>query len=272
MIDDIIMILSKSDQTDESRLDEDYLSFKLDQVGAQLKLAEYRKTNVLDRAWLQNLGKLTFHKVNFADDVNLVYATSNVSKTTLPQLLSLEAGGGNQDLALTLISTCGKKKYTRYSMSMWGDIPAEHERSLFNYYDRINTALYVNKNVDELVAWGVLACPEDAKIIQSEPVTSGSIVTATRYIVKFGQVVYNGATYQDGETFVGFGVATFAGTGKVYLDSQVRAFRASDAYPVSAEMARNMVIELLAKEYQFEMKVIPDTRNDSRDDAQKAQV
>jgi len=105
----------------------------------------------------------------------------------------------------------------------------------------------------------------------SSPIASGSIANGTVYIVKFGQVIYNGATYQANDTFTGTtGVTTFfTNNGLVYLNSAKTAFTDVDPYPISGDMARQIVIEICTKEFQIEKQAIVDLKNDSRDDAQK---
>lgn len=265
------MWLTKLRPTDESRLDEDFLSYKIDAVREQLIVQQYAKTQVLDQTWFSDLGVIEFHKVNFVDDPSITYCECDISKAFLPQIISLENGSGNQDIGLTLVSTCGKKKYTHYPMMLWKDIPSEHERSMFNYRSRINTACYVNSKVEKLRAIAVLSHPEDGYLINSTPIVSGSIATGTVYVVKYAQVVYNSVTYGANTTFTGVaGVTTFSTvSGVVYLNQQKELYTDFDAYPVTGDMARMIVLEILTKEFNIERAQLADDDNDSKDDATK---
>ncbi len=262
LFDDLINILTKFGRTDETRIDEDWVYNKFNEARAEMLKEAYRKTGTADPSWYQDLGMIDFHKVNFSDDINVQYCACHISKATLPLFIILDP---TSDAGFTLISSCGKTKYYPYPMSMWMNIPPEHERSRFAYYTRMNTVVYVNKVEQKLRAYGVLFDPLDAKLINSAPVTS--IVNGTSYKVKYGTIVYNGTAYEPNSTFTGGATTTFTGAGKVYLASQVSSWADTDPYPISADMARSLVIELAVKEFGIERQQIADVRNDSKDDA-----
>lgn len=271
IIDDIVILLTKFSETDDTRLDDDYLSYKIDDIRAILITEKYKETREMDSSWLQDLGMVSFNKVNYADDSAVIGCDCPISKAFIPQVLSLSLGNGNQDLGLySVLSSCGKTGYYPYELSKWRMLTAGTERSKFHYYSRLNNALYVNKVVDKLRILAVLRNPEDGFVKSSLPIASGSIVSGTVYIVKFGQVIYDGTTYQPNDTFTGTATTTFfTSTGSVYLYSEARAFTDSDPYPISPEMSRQIVIEILTKEFQLEKQAIIDKINDSKDDAQK---
>lgn len=271
IIDDITILLTKFSKTDESRIDEDYLSFKIDEVRSDLIVQKFNATKEIDSAWLQDLGLVTFHTTNITDDSSVITCDCPVSKTTIPQVISLSYGNGNQDLGIySVISACGKMIYYPFELSKWMYIPADHERAKFKYYSRINTALYVNKNVQKLRILAILQSPEEGFTKNSQPIASGNIVSGTIYIVKYGQVVYNGVTYQPNDTFTGTATTTFATSiGLVYLYSEAVAFTDLSAYPVGGDMARQIVIEICTKEFNIERQAIIDLQNDSKDDAEK---
>ena len=268
IIDDIIILLADFNVTDDSRLDNEYISYKIDEIRAQLIREQYKVTNVIDQTWLQDLGVVAFHNVNFADDPTVSCCECDISKAFIPQIVSLENGNGNQDLGLNVLATCGKKKYYPYSLSIWKDVPANHTRSLFNYYSRINTALYVNKDVDKLRIYGILQNPEDGFVKNSTPIASGSIATGIVYLVKGAQIIYNGNSYAVNATFTGVvGITTYTGSGTIYLNAQAQAFVDTDAYPVTGDMARAIVVEICTKEFKIEQAgLAADVKNNSRDD------
>jgi hypothetical protein len=268
--DSIRLILTKMVPTDDSRLDPDYLAYKVNQVRAQLIASEYENTKVINPTWLSDLGLTTFYKTNFADDSS-VSCSCSVSKTTLPQTLNLPSKDGNIDLGVfSIISPCGTKRYYYKRMSAWDYAPEGHTNRLFNYYDRVNNALYVNSDVTQLRILALLLNPQDGFIKNTDPIASGSIVSGTAYKVFDGTVVYANVFYNDGDTFTGGGTATYSGTGKVYLASQASDFADTDPYPASGDMIRQIELEILTKEFGIEMKMPADQRNDSRDDATKS--
>jgi len=271
IIDDLSIILTKFSETDDSRLDDDYLSYKIDDVRAVLITERYKENKEMDSSWLQDLGLVSFNKVNYADDSSVIGCDCPISKAFIPQVLSLSLGNGNQDLGLyNVLSSCGKTGYYPYELSKWRMLTTGTERSKFHYYSRVNNALYVNKVVDKLRILAVLRNPEDGFVKSSLPIASGSIVSGTVYIVKFGQVIYSGTTYQPNDTFTGTSATNFfTSTGLVYLYSEARAFIDTDPYPISADMSRQIVIEILTKEFQIEKQAVIDIINDSKDDANK---
>lgn len=271
IVDDITILLTKFSKTDESRIDEDYLSFKIDEVRAELIISKYAQTKEIDPSWVQDLGIVQFYKTNIADDLTITLCDCPISKAFIPQVISLSYENGTQDIGLySVISSCGKMRYFPYELSKWTYIPEGHVRNQFRYYSRINNALYVNKEVTGLRILAVLQSPEEGFVKNTSPILSGSIVSGTVYIVKYGQVVYNGVTYQPNSTFTGGAVTTFSTSiGVVYLNSAATQFNDLDAYPVSGEMARQIVLEICTKEFNIERQAILDVQNDSRDDANK---
>ena len=269
IIDSLRGILTKFSVTDESRLDPDFLGYKIDQVRAQLISQEYAETGVINPTWLSDLGTVSFYRVNIADDPSIV-TDCVVSKTVLPQTIYLPSKDGSIDLGVYRVQSVGNSKGYYYKrMPMWSYTPACHTNSLFNYYDRINTAMYVNADIDKLRIVAVLLNPSDGFIKNSAPVLSGSLVNGTVYKVMFGQIIYNNAVRAEGSTFTAGATATYTGTGTAYLNAQATAFSDTDAYPATGEMIRQIELEILTKEFALEAKAIADQRNDSRDDATK---
>ena len=271
IIDDIKNLASKFNVTDESRLNNNWLPFKIDEVRAQLIVKQYGDSDILDQSWLTDMGLVTFHKVNLADDVTVSYCGCPVSKAYIPQVIQLPTKSPNQDLGIQMImSVCGKTSYYNRPLNQWRQIPSDHPYMLFPFYYRINTALYVNRDIETLRVVALLVRPEDGYYILSAPVTSGSIVLGTSYIVKFGQVAYDSVIYNEEDTFTGTAVTTFAGAGSVYLETQQVTYRDTYPYPVSADMARQITLEICTKEFGIEKGQITDVRNDSKDDVQKS--
>ena len=266
IIDSITIILTRFIPTDDVRLDSDWMYYKICQVAAELKIKQYIATKVIDYTWLSSPMTLNFYKVNRADD-NSVVCNCDVSKTTIPQTISISAVDGLDLGIFSLSSMCGTKSYTLKRMTQWSYIPKENVYSLFPYYDRRNTDLYVNTIVDKLSFVGLLLDPADGYLINSAPIASGALVNGTVYLVKFGTVVYDGVVYAANTTFTAGATATFTGNGVVYLNSQARAYRDTDPFPASGEMIRQIELEILTKEFKLEAAQIPDLKNDSVDAA-----
>lgn len=269
MIDSVRIVLSKFKLTKDSRLDPDWISDKLDQIRAELIAKTYAVTGVIDHAWLSLPMTLNLYKVNRADDV-AVNCSCDVSKVQIPQILTLPSKDGGLDLGIfSLTSTCGTKIYTNKRLSQWNYIPDSSVYSMFGYYDRRNTFLYVNGTPSQLSLVPILLNPEDGKLINSQYILSGSLVSGIVYMVKYAQIIYNNVPIPINTAFTATSTATFLGAGTVYLNSQVIAYRDTDPYPASGDMIRQIELDLLSKEFGIEMNMVNDVNNDSVDDANK---
>jgi hypothetical protein len=269
IVDSIIIILTKFSVTKDSRFDEDWLFYKINQVASEMKVKQYMNLKYIDYTWLSLPITLNFYRVNGSDDVS-VNCKCDVSKSQIPQTISLPSMDGNLDLGVfSLNSMCGTKTYTLNRITQWSYIPQESTFSLFPYYDRKGTYIYVNSLVDKLKFTGILLDPTEGYIINSTPVLSGALVNGTVYAVKYGTIVYNKIPYAANSTFTAGSDLTFVGSGLVYLNSQLRAFRDVDPYPASGEMIRQIELEILTKEFGLEARQVNDVRNDSVDDANK---
>lgn len=269
VVDSILNILTKFGLTDDSRYSSTWLEYKIYQVRAEAIIAEYNQTGIINQDWMSDIGLLTFYKVNRADN-NSIPCDCDISKTTIPQTIALKTRDGNSDLGIfSLSSACGKYQYYPRPMYRWQNTPPEHTNSLFNWYYRINTELYVSNNPTKLRMIGLLLNPLEGKIMNSAPVLSGSIVPGVVYLVKYGQIVYESVVYADGSTFTGNLSATYTGTGVAYLNSQVQSYKDTDPFPASGDMIRKIELEILTKEFGIEAQAVNDVRNDSVDDATK---
>jgi hypothetical protein len=272
ILDDINAILTRFKRTDEYRVPDLYLYQKINEVRGQLICQQYKDTNILDQNWHSNLGLVSFHSINAADDASIGYCGCNpLSKAYIPSLLTLPTKDVNQDLGIiSLTSVCGKTKYNNRPVGQVDLIPEEHPYAMFGWYWRVNTAIYVNRAVEQLKFICILANPEEGFYIQSQSVLTGSIVLGTSYIVRGGQLVYDSVVYNDGDIFVGTATTTYIGAGKAYLLNQLMAYIETYPYPVNIDMARQIVLEICTKEFGIEKTEIQDIRNDSADDAQKS--
>lgn len=265
-------IVSAFQLTDEDTFDYNLVSNWIDAARAQLIINDYNENKIVRQEWLSDLGLVDFHKVNFADDPTVTYCDCNISKGFVPKVVSFTGEGGNPDIGFkTIMSACGENKYYPYALELWKDIPAEHPRSLFKYYYRVDTSMYVNQNVEKLRIIAVLETPEDGYIIQSEPVASGDLVAGTTYIVKYKQITYNSVTIPVNGTFIAqSGLTTYTGAGTVYLADQLQALTRNQPYPVSIDMARQIIIDICVKEFKIAAGEIPDVLNDGSDDETEA--
>lgn len=272
----VLILADRFSRTDESRLDEDYVSYLVEQVRVSEILKEYNVTGIIDENWLIDFGFYDMTKVNFADDPSVDFCECDITKTEIPATINLTSlGDGNLDLGLKVISVCGKVNYTYYPIEMWRMIPKEHIRNKFPYYQRFGTSVYVNRLVEKLRFFGIPETTEGLVIKKTLPVPSGSIKSGVVYMVKgtAGLVTYNGVNYLPGDTFTASSLKTFTSEGdcKVFYNNYSTEMTWNDNYPVSAHLARQIVISILSTELQIERQQVSDVVNDSIDDVIKNQ-
>jgi hypothetical protein len=271
LIDDVLILHERFSRSDDSRVDEAWVGYKIEQARVSEILKEYNITKVIDQNWLVDFGIYNLTKVNFSDDPIVDFCACDIMKAEIPEVINLTyLGDGNLDLGLKVISACGKTTYTAYPIEAWRMIPKEHVRSMFHYYQRFGTTIYVNKLINNLRFFGIPATTEGLMIKKTLPVISGGIKSGYSYTVKgtTGLVVYDGVNYLPNETFTGTATTTFTASGnsQVFYTNYEVEMTENDPYPVSAHLARQIVISILTTEFQIEKQQVVDVLNDSADD------
>lgn len=271
-IDNFKNIATALDITDERAFDDNLISFWLDGGRATIIVADYKENKIIRREWLTDLGMVDFWRVNFADDPFITYCKCDISKAFVPKVVSITGEGGNPDLGINAVmSSCGTKSYYQKAINIWKDIPKEHIYTKFNWYDRIDTVMYVNRQVEGLRILAVLETPEDGYINKSKPVASGDLIAGTTYVVKYKQITYNFITLAPQDTFIAqAGLTTYLGAGSVYPATSLAELTRKESYPLSIDLMRKVMIDVFAKEFNIAMNRMTDVLNDSQDDEVKA--
>lgn len=274
--DAIFVLHDRFSRTDESRLDEDYLAYIIEQTRVSEILKEYNVTKSIDQNWLVDFGIYDMTKVSFVDDPNVDFCQCDIVKAEIPSIINLTTlGDGNLDLGLKVISACGKTSYTYDPIERWRLVPKEHVKNKFGFYARFGNIIYINKLVNKLRFFGIPETTDGLMIKKTLPVISGSIKSGYSYMVKgaTGSLTYDGTVYLPSQTFTGTSATTFTASGscQVFYSNYQVEMTENDPYPVSAHMARNIVISILTKELQLESQEEVDTVNDSVDDVLKKQ-
>ena len=213
-------------------------------------------------------------KVNFSDDPIVTFCSCDIMKAEIPSVMNLTSlGNGNLDLGLRVISACGKTSYTYYPLEMWRNIPSENIRAKFHYYQRFGNTIYVNKLVNNLRFFGIPESIDGLMIKKTLPVISGSLKSGYVYMVKgtTGMVTYNAVNYLHNSTFTANPTSTFTASGnsQVFYNDYEVEMTENDPYPVSAHLARQIIISILTTELQIEKQQVADVVNDSADDVFK---
>lgn len=274
IVDSVLILAERFSRSDESRLDETYLADLVEKTRVSEIIKEYNITGVIDQNWKMDFGIYEMNQVNFSDDPMVTFCACDIMKAEIPSVMNLTSlGHGNLDLALTVISACGKTDYTFYPLELWRKIPKENIRAKFHYYQRFGNTIYVNKLVKNLRFFGIPETTEGLMIKKTLPVISGSLKNGYVYMVKgaTGMVTYNGVNYLPNDTFTATSTSTFtaSGTSQVFYQDYEVEMTENDPYPVSAHLARQIIISILTTELQIEKQQVTDVVNDSADDVLK---
>lgn len=274
IVDSILILSTRFSQSDETRLDEDYLADLVEKTRISEIIKEYNITGVIDQNWLLDFGIYTMTKVNFADDPLVDFCACDIVKAIIPSTMNLTAlGHGNLDLGLKVMSACGKTSYTFRPIETWRQIPPENVLSKFHYYQRFGNTIYVNKLVNNLRFFGIPESIDGLMIKKTLPVISGSLKNGTVYMVKgtTGMVTYNAVNYLPNATFTATSTTTFTASGnsQVFYNDYEVEMTENDPYPVSEHLARQIIISILTTELQIEKQQVTDVVNDSTDDVLK---
>jgi len=274
IVDSILILATRFSQSDETRLDETYLADLVEKTRVSEILKEYNVTKVIDQNWLLDFGIYSMTKVNFADDPIVNFCSCDIVKAEIPSISNLTSlGDGNLDLGLRVMSACGKTSFTFRPIDTWRHIPPENVLSKFHYYQRFGNSIYVNKILNNIRFFGIPETTEGLMIKKTLPVISGSLKSGTVYMVKgtTGMVTYNAVNYLPNDTFTATSTSTFTASGnsQVFYNDYEVEMTENDPYPVSAHLARQIIISILTTELQIEKQQVTDTVNDSADDVLK---
>ena len=271
---DVITILTKASFTDDSRLDPDYIGYKIDEKRAKEIRDSYNRNQLIDPIWIQDYGVFDTTQVNYADDKTFTFFDCHLAKATLPATVSFNNGlaGINNLGDYSFRSISGTEEYffkqNSKLMEILNDLPIGHPLRKFAYYSRVGNARYfVSKNKEvvpeKLRAMLILENPLDGFVLTTENVTT--LTVGTSYTVVFDQIIHNSVPYNIGDTFTAVS-ATFTGDGKVQYVNQKRAMTNNDPYPFSKSQMEVVILKLLTQEYGIEASRVAEIRNNSQDE------
>lgn len=265
LIFDAKTILEAAGINDESRLDEDYIGFKIDQKRAKEIRDTYNRTPIIEPIWRQDYGLFDLTPVNRAEDRTISSCDCKFAKAVLPPIVSLSDPMGNvPDLGVAIRSSCGKYDFHYMTLEKLGLIDPDSIYSKFRYYTRISNSYYITPEVLKARAILILERPLDGYVLDNTDYASGTLVSGTTYEVRSGNVTYNAVKYQKGQTFVANSTSTFTGLGKVFLSNQKRRMTNTDEYPMSSTMAEVILMKLFTQDYGIEAGRVADIKNDSQ--------
>lgn len=269
LIWDVKIILEAGGITDESRLDEDYVGYKIDQKRSKEIRDTYKRNPVIEPIWLQDYGIFDLSLVNKAEDRAINICDCRFSKAVIPPVVSITDNLGNiPDIGTYSIrSSCGTHEFYYNNIAKLSLVHPDSILKNFRYYTKVGNAIYLTPEVNKARAILILDSPLDGFVLDNTYVPSGSIKAGTTYEVASGSINYNSVVLQKGNTFVGVtGVTTFAGNGKVFLQNQKRRMTDDDQYPMSHTMAEVVLMKIFTQDYKIESGQVADLVNNSKDD------
>ena len=259
-------ILERSQVTDESRHDPEFILDKLLQYRALVIAKKYKETMVINPSWLSNLGLIETTRVLSSDVPDAISTGSTYySKVQLPEVVNL---GNDAGLSYIYTASQNKKLYPLPDLNRLNSMMKVNDMRLGIYTFIIpigNNMAYIYPLTDRIQGRAVLANPLFGIRINTLLVKSGFIEAGVSYEVKDAEISYNGVIYVPNGTFVGIaGISTYTGNGKVYFDESHRTTVFDDPMPISMELYPEIILNILTKEYNIEAQKIPDMINDSK--------
>ena len=265
LVYDIKMIKEKGFITDDSRLNEEFLIGRINNYRSAFIVSLYIQTGFINPVWLQPFGLFEFEEVYSADEPTVISSSSICyGKYVLPPVIALPRGLGIWNL------TKGSKQELIYEVSMEKLLlmieTNADELNFHTFFFRIGNAIFTYPNPRKGNANLILENPFDGYIFDSSVQTT--IVSGYGYTVFNGQVVYDGTTYNIGDTITGTATTSYTGPGDLYLTNNKRAFSQTDEYPIDRAMAQEVLLSILTKDFEIEKTQIADMINDSSDQFQ----
>ncbi len=275
----VIEVLTKAGYTDDSRIDPDYVGFKIDEKRAKEIRDSYNRQSSIDPIWLQDYGITDFAEVNFADDKSFTHLDCKLAKATLPPVVSFTNGlAAMNNLGIySLRSVSSREEYFFKAHSKFLDIlndfPSHHPMRKYAYYTKLHNAIYAKSSNDitpqKLHPILILEKPLDGYVLTTENVSS--LTVGVEYEVVNGQIMHNGVPYNKGDVFTAI-TKLFTGSGLVQYKNQKRRMTNNDEYPFSTSQLEIIIMKLLTQEYGLEASKIADLRNDSQDSTNAADI
>ena len=264
LIYDVRTILEASNITDDSKYDNDYIGYKIDQRRAKEIRDSFSRNPAIEPVWLQDLGLVNLAKVNKAEDRTVTICECSISKMVVPPVVTLHDSLSNHiDVGTTVRSLCGGYQFYYMPLSHMSQLTKESVLLGFKYFTKVGNSYYLTTETNKARPIMILESPLDGYVLDNTFKLSGTLVSGLTYEVAGGNITYNAVKYFKGATFVATSTTTFTGTGQVVLQNQKRAMTNSDEYPMSSTMANRIIMALLTEDYGIEAKKVEDIKNNS---------
>jgi hypothetical protein len=269
LIYDIITIATKANYTDDTKLSERWVGYKVDEKRAIEIRESYKRNFAIDPSTIQDFGISDMTEINYADDKSFNYLDCKISKLTLPPTVNIinNLSSANNLGIYSIRSVDGRQEFYYMPHSKLMELyrlSEEHPNRKFKYFTQIGNAIYIPNGPEKIHPFLILERPLDGFVNQSENILTGNLIVGQSYIVMDKQVIHNGLGYIKDNVFVATS-KVFTGSGDVQLVNQKRSMTVWDEYPMSSTMAEVITMKILTQELKLTMAAITDARNDSVD-------
>ena len=269
LIYDIITIATKANYTDDNKLDERWLGYKIDEKRAKEINESYKRNFAIDPSSIQDFGITDMTVINSADDKSFNYLDCKVSKLTLPPTVNIinNLSSANNLGVYSIRSVDSKQEFYYMPYAKLAEVyrlSENHPNRKFKYFTQIGNAIYIPYGPEKIHPFVILENPLDGYVLDTENIKTGNLIIGQSYIVMDKQVVHGGVYYITDQVFTAVDTL-FEGEGHIQLVNQKRAMTEEDQYPMSSTMAEVVILKILTQELKLEMSMITDIRNDSKD-------
>jgi hypothetical protein len=147
----------------------------------------------------------------------------------------------------------------------------------FRYYTRIGSEVLITPRTNVRVD-AILKDPRDGKVIQNHYISNGTIIAGVSYTVYEAPIIYNSIQVDPGNEFTGLSgqvswtalSGVWAVVGKVKFTNLLRSFDSQrDEYPLPDGAIREIILNVLTKDFGVERQQVADLKVDSADEQQK---
>ena len=270
IVHDLLTILTKSNITDETRIEKRYLEYKIHSWRSKGIRDTYKRNRVINPQWVQYLSNIEFTKVNGADDPLVSDCTEYIGKTVIPTVVSLP-----KDLGVVRLSTIsGTQRYYPISQDRFMGLINGTTRRNWSYVFKIGNSLYIHPFTEQGHINLILDNPMEGFVYDTMDVKSGDLIMGNKYVVHKGNIIHvsvNGDLFpfKKGDIFMAIGT-DFKGEGRIKKSVQKRAITKNDVYQMDFTLYEFVIMSILTKDFAIEESKISDIRNDSIDALQKA--
>lgn len=259
--DDLELIASKSQISDDLRIDDRWLSHNVHQYRAKAIRDSFKRNRHINPTWIQDQGNIKPTKVDADDDPAISgCGDCTFGKILIPTVVDLPDHMG----VYRVSSACRTKSYYRTTLPRFQGFVNGSVRDNFNYFFAIGNAIYMHPYIVDASVQLILENPLEGDVLLTNNIESGDLVVGTGYEVTSGDITHNGTKYRKGDTFTAT-ATTFTGNGKVQLQSKKRKLSNTDPYPIDHTLMEYVKMKILTQDLRIEENRPADIRNDSQD-------